>query len=89
MKEHKKANDQYSAWQLEEKFEGLPHGSIQWKGTEVCMDINCICGHQSHIDAEFLYYVQCPECKKVYSLNGHIELIEITNPKDIKFQTAE
>lgn len=55
-----------------------PHGWIQWKGTSVCMDIHCSCGQLSHIDCEFVYYVRCPQCKKAYMINGHVELVPLT-----------
>ena len=41
------------------------------------MDIHCICGELTHIDAEFAYHVECGNCGKVYFCNGHIELIEV------------
>lgn len=56
----------------------LPHGWIQWKGTDVCLDLHCDCGINSHLDAEFAYYVRCPGCGQVYSCNGHIELVPLT-----------
>jgi hypothetical protein len=58
--------------------EGTPYGWIQWKGTNVCMDVHCNCGFQGHIDADFAYNVGCPECGTVYMCNGHIELVELT-----------
>lgn len=61
-----------------------PSGWIQWKGTEVCMDVYCKCGESSHIDAEFLYYVKCPACGTVYSCNPNIELIEVMFEVDAK-----
>jgi len=55
------------------------HGWIQFKGTNLCMDVYCKkCGHHSHIDATFAYYVQCPKCQSIYELNGHIQLIDVT-----------
>lgn len=57
--------------------EDAPHGWIQWKGTHVCMDIYCKCGHTSHIDDEFAYYIKCPKCNTVYKSNGNIELMEL------------
>ena len=54
-----------------------PHGWIQWKGTDVCMDVYCKCGYHSHVDGEFGYFVKCPKCGQVYECNGHIELIPI------------
>lgn len=77
----KKVATQEEAWEAQEKYDGKPHGWVQWKGTDACMDVRCKCGYSSHIDAEFLYHVQCPECKTIYMCNGHIELIEITDPE--------
>ena len=73
----KQAKNEKEAFELEEKHKNKPHGWIQWKGTDVCMDIHCECGCHSHIDAEFAYNVQCPKCKRMYHCNGHIELIAI------------
>lgn len=66
-------------WDRQTRFaEGRPHGWIQWKGTDVCMDVHCTCGLTSHVDAKYLYYVRCPDCNRVYMCNGHIELVELT-----------
>lgn len=54
-----------------------PHAWIQWKGTNVCMDIHCKCGAHGHIDTDFAYHVKCRDCGTVYYCNGHIELIEL------------
>ncbi len=51
-----------------------PHGWIQWKGTQVCMDVYCICGEHSHIDADFIYHIKCVKCGQVYECDGHIVL---------------
>jgi hypothetical protein len=51
-----------------------PHGWIQWKGTDVCLDINCKCGTITHIDAEFCYHVRCGMCGQIYECDGHIQL---------------
>lgn len=61
-------------------------GWVQWKGTDVCADIHCLCGVMSHIDAEFAYYVQCPSCRRIYFLNGHIELVELTHEESQSVQ---
>ncbi len=71
------ARNSKEAWKIQTIYD-KPHGWLQWKGTGACMDIHCKCGTQSHVDAEFLYYVACPNCNTVYFCNGHIELIEIT-----------
>jgi hypothetical protein len=59
------------------EFDGsikAPHGWIQWKGTEVCMDIQCKCGASGHIDADFAYFVRCVKCGAVYKVDGHVRL---------------
>ena len=65
---------------------GEPHGWIQWKGTDVCMDVRCVCGSAAHVDAEFAYYVRCPACGRIYMANGHIELVELTTQEKTSLQ---
>jgi len=55
-----------------------PFGFIQYKGTDICMDLNCECGELSHIDGDFVYAIQCPYCDKKYDLNCFIKLEEFT-----------
>lgn len=71
------AKNRDEAFSLQETYKNKPHGWVQWKGTDVCMDIHCKCGYHSHIDAEFAYNVECPQCHTVYMCNGYIELIEL------------
>lgn len=55
-----------------------PHGWVQWKGTSVCMDLHCKCGHHGHVDEEFFYYYECPKCKTVFAVGQTVKLIELT-----------
>jgi hypothetical protein len=87
--EAKKALNADHAWVIEEKLKDIPHGWIQWKGTNVCMDVYCKCGSQFHIDADFAYHVKCPHCGTVYSCNGHIELVELEQEPDTCVVTEE
>jgi len=59
-----------------------PFGWIQWKGTDVCADIHCACGALMHIDADFLYHIQCPYCQQVYECSGFIDLHPLTFTPD-------
>jgi hypothetical protein len=77
------------AWDSQETYKGKPHGWIQWKGTDVCIDIHCQCGELSHFDGEFMYVIQCPYCHRKYMANGHIQLIEIEDHQDHNLKTAE
>ena len=73
----KTAKTPEDAWKIQETYGDDPHGWIQWKGTDVCMDVHCKCGKSFHIDAAFAYNVKCPYCSQVYCCNGHIELIAL------------
>lgn len=73
----KKAKDFIEAMEIQEKFKGEPHGIIQWKGTDVCMDVHCKCGHLGHIDTDFAYQIKCKECGRVYFTSSIVELIEL------------
>lgn len=56
---------------------GIPHGWIQWKGTDVCIDLHCKCGHHGHHDGDFFYTYECPKCDRKYSVGCNIKLIEL------------
>lgn len=59
-------------------FEGKPHGWIQWKGTDACIDLHCVCGSHGHIDGYFLYHYECAACHRKYALGCNVPLIELT-----------
>jgi hypothetical protein len=50
---------------------------IQWKGTQVCLDLHCTCGCHSHIDSWFAYYVQCPNCGQVYEMAQEVGMTKV------------
>jgi len=52
------------------------HGWIQWKGTDVCMDVYCECGYHGHVDCDFAYYIKCP-CGRVYEVDSTVRLTHI------------
>jgi hypothetical protein len=54
-----------------------PHGWIQWKGTNVCIDLQCECGAAPHFDGEFFYYFRCADCGKTYAVGQYVKLVEI------------
>lgn len=58
--------------------EGESHGWIQWKGTDVCIDLRCKCGHLGHMDCDFFYHYECPACGTKYSVGQNVKLIELT-----------
>lgn len=65
-----------------------PHGWIQWKGTDVCMDVLCACGAHMHVDGEFAYYLRCPHCQRVYGVGAYVRLVELTKPEHIAEATG-
>jgi hypothetical protein len=56
---------------------GPPRAFVQWKGTDVCMDVYCLCEEQFHVDADFAYAVRCPHCNRVLEMKSVIEMREI------------
>ena len=54
-----------------------PHCWIQWKGTDVCMDVHCACGAHLHFDGEFCYFLECPHCGIAYAVGENVKLIPL------------
>lgn len=73
-------SDKIKPWVVREL--PLPSAFIQWKGTDVCMDCYCTCGHSFHIDADFAYAVKCNKCGRVFELSAVIEMREL-GPQEI------
>ncbi len=65
--------------------QGDSYGSIQWKGTDVCIDLYCKCGAHLHYDGDFLYGFRCPHCNRSYATGRNIALIELS-PEEIEHQ---
>ena len=55
----------------------LPDTFIQYKGTDLCMDLYCKCGEATHIDGMFKYRVQCEECGQWDALGTKVSLTEV------------
>ena len=58
--------------------------SLQWKGTDACMDFRCKCGAHHHLDDEFIYGVKCLNCGRVYRMGCRVLAFEVTDPDMIK-----
>lgn len=72
----------------QKRFEGKPHGWIQWKGTRPCIDLHCECGAHGHVDhGEFFYHYRCAACGRCYALGAHITLSPLT-PEDVVYIEA-
>jgi hypothetical protein len=64
------------------------HGWIQWKGTDVCIDIRCACGGGCHFEGFFLYYWRCADCGRVFALGQNVKLIPLT-PEQVAYLEKE
>ncbi len=52
-------------------------GFIQWKGTDICMDFHCECGHHNHYDGHYAHVIKCSKCGNMYAPSCNIEMIKI------------
>lgn len=50
------------------------HAWIQWKGTEVCMDVHCRCGAHGHVDASFACFYKCLACDTTFAVGQTVRL---------------
>lgn len=57
-----------------------PSAYIQWKGTDVCMDVYCECGCSCHVHGEFVYMYRCPNCKATFVVGSRVRLYRM--PED-------
>ncbi len=58
-----------------EAAEYMASGYIQWKGSNICLDVHCTCGKSYHVDAEFCYAVRCGSCGKEWALSPFIRMV--------------
>lgn len=55
---------------------------IQWKGTDVCIDIVCPqCGNDYHFDGDFMYFVRCA-CGQVFEMGTEVTMTPVVNYPD-------
>ena len=77
--EHEPACVMNDPWQ-EKRLEDRNYAFLQWKGTQVCMDLYCVCGEQWHLDEDFTYAVRCPHCRRVFKVEPYVRIHEV--PED-------
>lgn len=75
-------HEEYIEWIIDKSKMREPYVYIQYKGTDICCDVNCSCGYHAHIDTIGLYRYACPKCKKVFALVHNVKLLEI--PEEFK-----
>jgi hypothetical protein len=53
----------------------VPHVFVQWKGSNVCLDLTCpVCGTSAHYCGNFAYFLECPVCGRLWELSWYIEV---------------
>lgn len=62
-----------------DRVEAKSKASLQWKGTDACIDIWCECGYASHLDTDFLHHFQCANCQRCYVMSPNIRMLPITS----------
>ena len=70
-----------------------PHGWIQWKGTDVCIDLHCACGGfddesgnpVGHYDGYQMYAVECRFCGRIYRVMQNVGLVEATTDEQKQY----
>ncbi len=72
---------------MNEKPANTCESFIQWKGTDVCIDIHCRCGEHLHYDGNFAYSIRCHNCNTIWTLPTHLTLTEGTPPNGITQDT--
>lgn len=45
-----------------------PEVFIQWKNIDACLDMYCECGARSHVHGEFMHFIKCIICGRIYKL---------------------
>ena len=59
------------------------HTFIQWKGTNVCMDIwGPECKERMHADTDFFYAFICPSCGATYRVGTEVALLKVTGEEE-------
>jgi hypothetical protein len=58
---------------MSDEWDTSKEAFIQWKGTDVCMDLHCpACGYHNHYDGYFAYIVGCSKCKMLWRMNSFV-----------------
>lgn len=67
---------------------GTPSAFIQWKGTDVCLDLYCPCGRRGHFDGDFAYSLKCVGCGRVFLMPSMVPLVEV-GPEAFHYERAK
>lgn len=69
----------------------VPNVFIQWKGTNACLDLHCVCGVDGHFDGMFAYYLRCNACGRTWRMHTRAVIESPANADDaqIVFESGE
>lgn len=75
---------------FEKPADDTSHIFLQWKGTDACMDVYCLCGEHLHFDGYFAYAVQCGGCKQIYELPYFLQMKPVeTTEYNVRYLTPD
>lgn len=61
---------------------------VQWKGTDLCMDIYCPnCGKSGHIDGMGVHAIRCARCNAIYRMPTDLRLERTSLSKVVSVTT--
>ncbi len=80
-------NNFYDSVYSQENLAPSPRGWIQWKGTDICIDLHCGCGYMGHYDGDFFYFYECPVCHTRYAVGQNVKLIPLTEEQSAHVET--
>lgn len=73
----------------EARLAGQPHGWIQWKGTNVCIDLTCTtCGEEAHYDGDFFYYWKCGSCGQRWQMGAHVAMYPLPAEGEVEVEVT-
>ena len=55
------------------------HVFLQFKNTDICIDIYCTCGEQCHYDGYFARFVKCAYCGQMWIIPHLIPITVMTS----------
>jgi hypothetical protein len=55
------------------------------------MDVHCMCGCHGHIDTDFAYFYECPDCHRVFEISGFVALHPLSDDlmREVKESLSE
>ena len=63
---------------------------IQWKSTDIMIEVYCPCGGGGYFSGWFMYFIKCTSCGQVYECGTSIELKPIDEaPKGVIINELE